>query len=343
MPVPIQCLIVMPYNLNQGNSRLVVIGAQDAALRYVGQWQQPEPTENGDQVSSSTTLQDSVSLQYHGTTVFLEVLIPPNATSSPPPVFRWCIDGLPLMTTSLPNSGTEWAFQTIALVYQDIPSSLHRVNITIVEVSPDYPFLLDSLAFRPDDTFWQEAVPSPSNGLPIAAIVGGSIVGLMLALACVAFLYWWRKRERHPYSSIHDSDNSPDAEGKPFDLEANAVPDPSTQSACIPPPSSPTATEPSTTGATIVSPESEVGEVSRILKGPKRKGYQSRFSRRISSLRALVLRDDTSRSASSSTAPATPSSPSISMTVASGLLAALYGVRRKERRQPVTPPPMYTA
>ena len=56
--------IVMPYNLDQENSRLVVIGAQDSSLHYVGEWQQQ--VVGGDMVSSTTAILDSVSLQFRG-------------------------------------------------------------------------------------------------------------------------------------------------------------------------------------------------------------------------------------------------------------------------------------
>ena len=79
------------------------------------------------------------------------------------------------------------------------------------------------------------------------------------------------------------------------------------------------------------------------MQGPTRKGYKLRSSKHLRSLRALVIREDSSQDVSSSTTSSAPSSPPISLGVAAGLLAALYGVRRKVPRHPETPPPMYTA
>ena len=143
-----------------------------------------------------------------GTMVMLEVVITPNVTS-PPPTFRYFIDENSPMDISLPerSSESDVAFQTIQLDYPGLPDAIHNVNLTILQISSNYPFLLDSFAFRASNSIFEESIGASSShsSLPMGAIIGGSIAGITLALGFVGLAHWWRRRERRPrYWSLPD-------------------------------------------------------------------------------------------------------------------------------------------
>ena len=58
--------MVLEYNLGSTDTRLVVVGAADTALHYIGNWGEVWEDGVGDVLQKSTTPSDSVSLQFRG-------------------------------------------------------------------------------------------------------------------------------------------------------------------------------------------------------------------------------------------------------------------------------------
>nr|VWO98186.1 MFS domain-containing protein [Ganoderma boninense] len=334
----------MPYNLDSTNTRLVVIGAGDTALHYIGMWGEDWANGPGDALWKSTTPSDSVSLQFHGKRILLDVVSTPNATSSPPTI-QWSIDNKPHSTATVQTSSSEWSFQTL-INQAGLSDDVHTINVTVVQVSSDNPFLLDSFAFAPSSEFWNDALPTnaASKGSIAPTIVGGIFVGVLLALACISCTVWLRRRRarRFTYSTISDAQEDDQATPKisPFSLRRIGARLACSRSSTIEsnndniPHSPPPTSEVSTAGATMVSQDSNETRNSIIAQAPKRKGYKLRSSQHIRSFRALVYTQSTNQTIPRSLAPSTPLPQDASPAVAppSG-----------QGSEPPTPPPLYTA
>ncbi|KAI1789940.1 hypothetical protein LXA43DRAFT_536145 [Ganoderma leucocontextum] len=332
----------MPYNLDSKNSRLVVVGAADPALHYIGNWGEDWENGPGDELWKSTTSSDSVSFQFHGTRILLDIVSTPNTTSSSPTI-RWFIDNEAPVTASIQPSSSEWSFQSL-IDRPGLSDGTHTINVTVVQVSADYPFLLDSFAFSPTSKFWSEALSTPDAGPNMAAIIASGIcVGVVLALACMSFMVWLRRRRarRFLYSTISETQNVLDHQAtpniSPFNLRAGARLGCTRSVASTVPHSPPPTTEISSTGATIVSQSqdsTDILEDSRVRQVPKRKGYQLRSSQHLHSLRAFVHRKASNQAIPTSSAPSTPPPQDASEVVAH---PSTHG------SEPPTPPPRYTA
>ncbi|PIL34863.1 hypothetical protein GSI_02650 [Ganoderma sinense ZZ0214-1] len=331
----------MPYNLDTTNTRLVVIGAGDTALHYIGNWGEDWENGPGDVLWMSTTPYDSVSFQFHGTRILLDVVSTPNATSSPPTI-QWIIDGKPPVTANVQASSSEWSFQTL-INQPNLSDDVHTINVTVVQVSSDNPFLLDSFAFAPSSKFWSEALATDAGPSIAPIIVGGIFGGVMLALVCMSCTVWLRRRRarRFRYSTIsdsHDDQAAPPKTISPFtqlriDARLSCIRLPAASNV---PYSIPPVSEASTAGATMVSQDSNEIRNSIIAQAPRRKGYQLRSSQHIRSLRALVYR---SGSTTNHTMSEFPDPSTLSPRDASQVVAPPSG----HGSEPPTPPPLYTA
>ncbi|KAM5541200.1 hypothetical protein V8D89_005129 [Ganoderma adspersum] len=339
----------MPYNLDSTNTRLVVVGAADTALHYIGNWREVWENGFGDVLQKSTTPSDSVSLQFHGTRILLNVVSTPNTTSAPPTI-QFVIDDKPPTTANLQASSLERSLQTLT-AQTGLSDDMHRINVTVMQVSSDYPFLLDSFAFAPSSEFWSGALSgsATSHASPsMAPIVGGGIIGgVILALMCMSCIVWLRKRRarRFRYSTIsepEDDHHRPTSRISPFNLRLGR----GSRLSCTRPASStlninvphspPLATEISTARATIrVSQDSSEIQDAQVRQGPKRKGYQLRSSQYLRSLKAVVYLRATNPSISASSDPSSTPLPQ----EASHVVSDPSG----QGSEPPTPPPLYTA
>ena len=142
----------------------------------------------------------------------LNVVSTPNTTASPPSI-QFVIDDKSPVTANLQASSSERSSQTL-IAQTGLSDDVHTINVTVMQVSSDYPFLLDSFAFAPSSEFWSEVLSesSTSDKSPsMAPVIGGGILGgVILALMCMSCIVWLRKRRarRFRYSTISEPDES---------------------------------------------------------------------------------------------------------------------------------------
>ncbi|KAI0642864.1 hypothetical protein C8Q79DRAFT_1012874 [Trametes meyenii] len=218
----------MPYT--EANSRLMIIDDRDPAVQYEGSW--GRDVSFGDTISTSLSVNASVSLEFDGTRIIVAALaVPDNNTYTAVPAVQFTIDGH--AQDPVPGGTfTEWTFYPI-IDSQGLTDGNHTINITVTATTDAYPFYLDYFMFQPSKKYWNLAISpttldaapadegdntgtttttvasaSSSGGkkAPVGAIAGGVVGGLaLLALAVGAFL-WWRRRRQHIYTSIDGGD-----------------------------------------------------------------------------------------------------------------------------------------
>ncbi|KAI0629935.1 hypothetical protein C8Q77DRAFT_1064483, partial [Trametes polyzona] len=215
----------MPFS--EANSRLMLIDDRDPAVQYEGSWDRV--AYFGDSMSISSTPKASVSMEFDGTRIIVAALAEPAEWGyTAPPTVQFAIDGAVVETVSAPTF-TDWTFYAM-FDSQGLADGNHTVNVTVLEATRDYPFILDNFMFQPSKQYWHLAfAPSTldvtegedgsgegagsghktaSRGRPnMGAIVGGVLGGLaLLAVAITAFL-WWRRRRQHAYTSLDGTDS----------------------------------------------------------------------------------------------------------------------------------------
>lgn len=111
----------------------------------------------------------------------------------------------------------------------DLTNGQHRLTVRVTFATPNTPFLLDQLFYVPTTstepragvtytntappqvTVTVSAVPEPGSSVPVGAIVGGVVGGLVfLAIAALLALWFYRKRhvssKPYYYGNAHPSE-----------------------------------------------------------------------------------------------------------------------------------------
>ncbi|TBU42280.1 hypothetical protein BD309DRAFT_196984 [Dichomitus squalens] len=187
-----------------------------------------------------------------------------------------------------------------------------------------------------------------STGVPMGAVVGGMVVGLVFfAVLCVTILLLWERR-RNKYARLPDIHNDhqihPFAHRPPtLDASPNPKEEPYGQ---VSAPESPSMEDVSDAGATILSRSTRGPHGSWILvESPQRVGFELRSASRL--MQESMGQQASSYSAhSQSSAPSTTPPPRFSRLMAAGLLAAFGRARpawAKGEPSPTSePPPIYS-
>ena len=141
----------------------------------------------------------------------LNVVSTPNTTASPPSI-QFVIDDKSPVTANLQASSSERSPQTLT-AETGLSDCVHTINVTVMQVSSDYPFLLDSFAFAPGSEFWNGVLSdsTTSDARPSMApvVVGGIIGGVILALMCMSCIVWVKRRRarRFRYSTLSEPED----------------------------------------------------------------------------------------------------------------------------------------
>ncbi|KAH9849486.1 hypothetical protein C2E23DRAFT_737332 [Lenzites betulinus] len=212
----------MPFS--ESNSRLMLIDDRDTAVLYDGSWERLAAF--GDSLSLSNGPNASVSMEFDGTRIIVVALAAPAETiASFGPKVQLSIDAS-VVQTVVPEPIANWTFYPIFDV-QGLADGIHTINVTVLETSDDYPFLLDYFMFQPSQKYWDLAfAPSmtstmamTSNGdgdgggdgvAPLkkpgaGAIIGGVLAGSAALALVVTLFFWWRRRRQHSYSSLESN------------------------------------------------------------------------------------------------------------------------------------------
>ncbi|KAI0698386.1 hypothetical protein C8T65DRAFT_742802 [Cerioporus squamosus] len=219
-----------------------------------------------DTLSSTTAVGATVKIDFIATQIAIigATLALPGAKSNAGPVSSYVIDGSQnsafLYQANVTNATDATFFFSSALSEGE-----HTLEITVLDVTPETPFLLDAIALRKPEgvatttavwvttvfatpsaaaansTNLAGSVANSSSSLPIGAIVGGVVGGVALLVAAVLAFYflYWRKRHYgyHGFSreALFDADMEKDH------LTSSAVP-PGEHAAQIEPFLAPTST-----------------------------------------------------------------------------------------------------
>ena len=141
----------------------------------------------------------------------LNVVSTPNTTASPPTI-QFVIDDKSPVTANLQASSSERSSQTL-IAQTGLSDDVHTINVTVMQVSSDYPFLLDSFAFSPSSEFWSgvlsDSTTSYTSPSMASVVVGGIIGGVILALTCMSCIVWLKRRRarRFRYSTLSEPED----------------------------------------------------------------------------------------------------------------------------------------
>ncbi|EIW52342.1 uncharacterized protein TRAVEDRAFT_75338 [Trametes versicolor FP-101664 SS1] len=201
--------MAMPYS--EANSRLMLIDDRDSAVQYEGSW--ARKTRFGNSISTSSTPNASVSMEFDGTRIIVVALAAP-ANHTTPPTVQFAIDGA-LADTVTPPAAEDWTFYAI-FDSQGLADGMHTINATVLEVAADYPLMLDAFMFQPSKKYWGLALAPPTLEVTgedgtagkgnrranVGAIVGAVLGGLVLVALGIALFWWWRRSRQHAYTSL---------------------------------------------------------------------------------------------------------------------------------------------
>ncbi|KAI0350166.1 hypothetical protein OH77DRAFT_1499188 [Trametes cingulata] len=358
---------------DESNSRLVIIEDRDKAVQYEGDWL--PTTIFGETLSVSGAEASSVSLEFDGTRIIVIALALPvfDYEYANVPVVQFAIDSVVADVVTAPA----FANYTFYRVFerQGLSEGTHTINVTVLDATDDYPFLLDYFMFQPSKKYGDLAfAPSTlevqrgstagsSTGPPVGAIVGGVLGGLGLIGLVIGLFFWWRRRRQHaytslegeaepksartvtPFTSTRPSSTMSAADSKRASFNPSSAPNPSTLSASTSTSNSPggssttpqSPSEYSSTGATVAS-SSAIPSDSHVGAVPGSAGYEIREAPHLHSMHGRVGLAD---AASRPPAPRKGRRPSMA-----GLVqAAVQAARGATRRDDVTPseaPPRYS-
>ncbi|TCD64672.1 hypothetical protein EIP91_003785 [Steccherinum ochraceum] len=231
------------------DASIAVVSNQSPEIIYTGTW-----TNNGTH-RAATNPGCSLVFNYNGTQIWVSGTLYPLDGKIPWSVTFTLDDKYPLSLVAqdvyqVQNDTGLWESQ------DDLTGGQHQLTLKVTFATPNTPFLLDQLFYVPTSTdpragvtytntappqvtVTVSAVSEPGSSVPVGAIVGGAVGGLVLLIIAGLLGFWFYRKRRSStkpfyYGNAHPSEMlQENASGVSF-FNTSASPSPSS-------PTSPTA------------------------------------------------------------------------------------------------------